>query len=206
MLPYLIFGITYAFAAGVQPGPLQTYIISQTIKKGWRSTLPAALAPIISDLPIVLLILFLLNSVPDYFIVVLRIIGGLFLLFLGYKAFKSWKEYNTENAIAKESGKQTLLSAAFVNILNPNPYLGWSLIMGPMFLEGWRSNPANGIALLIGFYVTIIITLAATIILFAFARKFGPKVSKVLLGLSSFVLFAFGVYQLWIGIHYFTAV
>ena len=35
MLSYLIFGITYAFAAAVQPGPFQTYIISQTLNRGW---------------------------------------------------------------------------------------------------------------------------------------------------------------------------
>ena len=75
--------------------------------------------------------------------------------------------------------------------------------MGPLFLEGWRIEPINGIALLIGFYLTLIITPAATIILFTFAGKFGPKVSKILLGLSSLVLFAFGIYQLWIGILYY---
>lgn len=202
MINYLIFGITYAFAAGVQPGPLQTYLISQTLKKGWRSTLPAAFAPIVSDLPIVLLILLLLSSVPPNFIIILRIVGGLFLLYLGYKAFKSYREYDPEVAILKDSGKQTLFSAAFVNILNPNPYLGWSLIMGPMFLEGWRIAPINGVALIFGFYITIIIVLAATIILFAFAQKLGPKVSKILLGFSSLVLIAFGVYQLWIGLNF----
>jgi threonine/homoserine/homoserine lactone efflux protein len=206
MLNYLIFGITYAFAAGVQPGPLQTYIISQTLKKGWRSTLPAAFAPVISDVPIVILILFLLSTVPDNFVILLRIGGGLFLLYLGFMAFKSWQEYDVDNTISKESGKQTLFSAVLVNILNPNPYLGWSLILGPLFLEGWRITPINGIALIIGFYLTLIITLAGTIILFAFARKFGPRVSKLLLGLSSIVLFAFGIYQLWLGILYYANV
>ncbi len=73
--------------------------------------------------------------------------------------------------------------------------------MGPMFLQGWRIAPMNGFALIIGFYITIIIVLAATIILFAFAKKLGPKVSKVLLGFSSLVLIAFGFYQLWMGIN-----
>jgi len=76
VLSYLILGITYAFAAAVQPGPLQTYLISQTLKKGWRSTLPAAFAPIISDVPIFLLALFLLTSMSDGLIVVLRIAGN----------------------------------------------------------------------------------------------------------------------------------
>ena len=203
MLSYLIFGITYAFAAAVQPGPLQTYIISQTLKKGWRPTLPAAFAPVISDIPILTLVLFLLSTMPDSFIVILRIGGGLFLLYLGFRAFKSWKEFDEDQTISNESGQQTLFNAVFVNILNPAPYLGWSLIMGPLFLEGWRLAPINGIAMIIGFYLTMILTLAGIIILFGFARKFGPKVSKFLIGLSSIVLFVFGIYQLWLGINNF---
>lgn len=203
MLSYLIFGITYAFAAAVQPGPLQTYIISQTLKKGWRSTLPAAFAPVISDIPIFILILFLLSTMPDSFIFILRIGGGLFLLFLGFRAFKSWQEFDANETTLNESGQQTLFNAVFVNLLNPAPYLGWSLIMGPTFIEGWKRTPINGIAMIIGFYVTMILTLAGIIVLFGFARKMGPRVSKILLGFSSIVLFTFGIYQLWVGISYY---
>ena len=202
-MSYLIFGITYAFAAAVQPGPLLTYIISQTLKKGWRSTLPASFAPVISDIPILILILFLLSTMPDSFIFVLRIGGGLFLLYLGFRAFKSWQEFDADQTILNESGQQTLFNAVFVNLLNPAPYLGWSLILGPLFLEGWKQAPINGIAMIIGFYLTMILTLAGIIVLFGFARKLGPKVSKVLLGLSSIVLVAFGIYQLWLGINYY---
>jgi len=200
MLRYLIFGMTYAFAAAVQPGPLQTYIISQTLEKGWRSTLPAAFAPLISDIPIFILILFLLNTMPDNFIIILRIGGGLFLLFLAFKAFKSWQEFDANKTSSNESGQQTLFNAVLVNLLNPNPYLGWSLIMGPLFLEGWRLTQINGIALIAGFYLTMILTLAGIIILFGFARKLGAQVSKILIGLSAIVLFVFGIYQLWLGI------
>jgi len=203
MLTYLIFGITYAFAAGAQPGPLQTYIISQTIEKGWRSTLPAIFAPLISDLPIVVLILFLLSSVPDNFILFLRMGGGLFLIYLGFMAYRSWKKYDPNATNSNKSGKKTLFSAALVNLFNPNPYLGWSLIMGPMLLEGWRIDPINGIVLMLGFYVTLTIMLAATIIIFAFARKLGPSINKISLGISALVLILFGVYQLVMGIRVF---
>lgn len=202
MLTYLIFGITYAFAAAVQPGPLQTYIISQTLNKGWRSTLPAAFAPVISDVPILLLVLFLLSTVPDNFIYILRIGGGLFLLYLGINAFNSWKKYDTDKSVSNDSSQQTLLKAVVVNLLNPAPYIGWSLIMGPLFLQGWKVAPVNGIALIFGFYLTMVITLVGIIFLFSFARKLGPKVGKILLGLSAIVLVAFGIYQLWFGFSY----
>jgi len=199
MLGYLIFGISYAFAAAIQPGPLQTYIIAQTLKKGWRKTLPAVFSPIISDIPIAFLILLLLSNVPDNFVIILRLAGGLFLVYLAYKSYKSWKEYDSESQTSEGSAKQTLFSAVIVNILNPNPYLGWSLIMGPMFIKGWQVAPANGIALMVGFYFVFVITLSAIIILFAFARKFGPQVIKISLGISALVLLLFGIYQLWLG-------
>jgi len=202
-LSYLIFGVTYAFAAAVQPGPLQTYLISQTLKRGWRSTLPAAFAPVISDGPILLLVLFLLSTVPENFVFILRILGGLFLLYLALNAYKSWKEFDPDKSISNDSNQKTLFSAVVVNLLNPAPYLGWSLIMGPIFLEGWEIAPINGISLIIGFYLTLIITLVGIIILFAFASKLGPKVSKILIGISSLALLAFGVYQLWVGIAYY---
>jgi len=72
--------------------------------------------------------------------------------------------------------------------------------MGPLFLEGWRIEPSYGIALIIGFYVTMILTLAGIIILFGFARKLGPMVSKILLGISAIVLLAFGVLAVIFGV------
>jgi threonine/homoserine/homoserine lactone efflux protein len=62
MLIYLIQGVTFGFAAVVQPGPFQTYLMSQALNHGWRRTLPAALAPLISDGPIILLTLLVLSQ------------------------------------------------------------------------------------------------------------------------------------------------
>ena len=200
MFGYLILGITYGFIAAVQPGPLQTYIISKTLNNGWKSTLPASVAPIISDIPIFILIIFLLNALPAEFILILKIFGGIFFLFLGYKTYLSWKNFVFKETNNESSRRETLLNAVIVNLLNPNPYLGWSLIMGPLFLEGWRIAPMDGISLIIGFYTTMAFFLVITIFLFAYARKFGPA---VLLGLSSIAMFAFGFYQLWMGLNDF---
>jgi threonine/homoserine/homoserine lactone efflux protein len=102
-----------------------------------------------------------------------------------------------------QASQQTVLKAALVNILNPAPYLGWSLVMGPLLLAGWRETPANGIALLVGFYGTMVISLAGIIVLFAAARNLGPQVSRALLGVSALALACFGVYELWLGTRVF---
>ena len=79
---YLLLGATYAFAAAVQPGPFQTYLISSTLTHGWRRTAPAVLAPILSDIPIVCLVLLVLTRVPPLAVELLRLSGGLFVLYL----------------------------------------------------------------------------------------------------------------------------
>ena len=148
---YLILGMTYAFAAAVQPGPFQTYLISQTLSNGWRRTVPAAFAPLLSDGPIIVLVLLVLSRMPGWLAQVLQCAGGVFLLYLAVGAFKTWRDYDIKKAIQGQSSRQTVFKAALVNLLNPAPWLGWSLVMGPLLLKGWRETPANGIALLVGF-------------------------------------------------------
>ena len=72
--------------------------------------------------------------------------------------------------------------------------------MGPLLLKGWRETPANGIALVVGFYVTMVVTLAAIITLFAGTRHLGPRIGRGLVGLSAIALACFGCYELWAGI------
>ncbi|MGA9363484.1 MAG: LysE family transporter [Bacteroidota bacterium] len=200
MLHYLILGITFAFAAAVQPGPLQTYLISQSLSKGHRHTLPAAFSPLISDGPIIVLVLLVLSALPRLLVNVLQLAGGFFLLYLAISAWKTWRDYDAKKAVQVQSSQQTLLKAAMVNLLNPNPYLGWSLVMGPLLLKGWRETPVNGITLLVGFYATLVVCLVGTIMLFSTARNLGPRVSRVLIGISAIALACFGFYELWSGI------
>jgi len=194
MLTYLILGMTYAFAAAVQPGPLQTYLISQTLTHGWRRTLPAALSPLLSDGPIILLVLLVLSRVPAWMMQALRLAGGVFVLYLAWAALQAWRRYDAQ-AIPSPP-PSTVLQAALVNVLNPNPYIAWTLVLGPLLLKAWRETPSHGVALLAGFYGTMVLALAATIALSATARNLGPRVTRLLIGLSSVALACFGCYLL----------
>lgn len=200
MVGYLILGMTYAFAAAAQPGPLQTYLISQTASHGWRRTLPAALSPLLSDGPVIVVVLLVLSRVPAWFVQALRCAGGVFVLYLAYSAVVTWRRFDPRDAAEAPSKRQSVLRAALVNLLNPNPYLGWSLVMGPLLLKGWRESPARGVALVAGFYGVMIFSLAAIIALAATARRVGPRVNRALAGASAVALGGFGCYLLWSGL------
>ncbi len=199
MLLYFIQGVTLGFAAAVQPGPFQTYLISQTLSNGWRRTLPIVLAPLLSDVPILALVLLILSHVSETIIQILHLAGGAFIVYLAFGAFKAWQRFDPQRP-TPQSGSQSLLKAAFVNLLNPNPYLFWSLVGGPLFLTAWREAPLNGIGYLLGFYITIIGSMALGVVLLSIAGRFGPKVNRILLGISALALFGMGLYQIWLGI------
>ncbi|MFC1871043.1 LysE family translocator [Chloroflexota bacterium] len=199
MAIYIVLGITFGFAAAVQPGPLQTFIISRTLNNGWRYTLPSACAPLVSDIPIVIVVLLILNSVPIWVENVLHFAGGFFVLFLAWGAFKSFKNYRLNQMALLHASRQNFVKAVTINLLNPNPYLAWGLVMGPLLLKGWRESPGNGIGLVAGFYCTMILTTVGIILLFSAVKRFGSKVSRILIGISVIALAGFGLYQLWLG-------
>lgn len=197
---YILQGIGYGLAAAAQPGPFQTYLISQTLLKGWRQTLPAALAPLVSDGPIIALCLLVLSQIPPWLQRFLYIAGGLFLLYLAYGAHKSWKNLDPNMPEVETGTQQSVLKAALINMLNPNPYIFWSLVTGPILVTGWREAPVNGIGFITGFYLTMILGFSLIIIVFGSARQLGPRVNRALLGISAIALFCFGLIQLWLGI------
>ena len=199
MINYLIFGLTYSFACVVQPGPFQAFLFSQSITNGWRKTVPLVFAPLMSDLPVIILVLLVLTSVPHEVLQVLQCAGGLFLIYLAYGAYKTWRTF-TPNTLMEIPPHNIVFKAVLINLLNPNPYLAWSLIMGPLLIKGWNEAPSNGIVLLAGFYGSMIIYSIGLIGLFAAARNLGPRISRIAIGISVIAFAAFGIYQLWSGI------
>jgi threonine/homoserine/homoserine lactone efflux protein len=197
---YILQGIGYGLTAASQPGPLQTHLISQTLIKGWKSSLPAALAPLLSDGPIIALSLLILSQVPLWLQRFLYIAGGLFVLYLAYSAYETWKNFDAALPDLETGTQQSVLKAALINTLNPSPYIFWGLVTGPILLTGWRETPLYGLGFVAAFYVTMILGLFTIILVFGFARQLGPNVNRTLLGVSAIVLFCFGLVQLWLGI------
>ncbi len=200
-LSYALQAAALGLSAAASPGPFQAYLISQALRLGWKRALPAAFAPLISDGPILVLVLFILTRLPPGFLRVLQTGGAFFIIYLAWKswqAFRAFQPQQSKSSAGEE--RQNVFQAALMNFLNPNPYIFWSVVAGPMLIAGWNLSPINGIAFLLGFYLVMVLALALLIFLFASAGSLGPRVNRALLGLSPVALLAFGVYQLWKGI------
>lgn len=198
MLPYILQGLTFGLTAAASPGPMQAFLLSQTLKNGWLRTLPAALAPLLSDGPIIVLTLFILSQIPDSALRLIRIAGGLFLIYLAWGAFKNYRQAKeTDLEIEPDSRTQSLLKAALTNFLSPVPYIFWSTILGPLLLEAWELSPATGIAFLLSFYGLLIGGFALTILVFDLLGRFPPTITRALSFISAVLLLYLGFTQLW---------
>jgi threonine/homoserine/homoserine lactone efflux protein len=198
MLAYALQGITIGFSAGVTPGPLMAYFLSQTLKNGWKRTLPAAMAPLISDGPIILLVLLLLTRTPDWLLNSLRILGGGFILYLAWKSLPLLRDVQSIGQLTEEK-PTSLRDAVTMNLLNPNPYLYWGTILGPILLEGWRRFPSWGLGFMAGFYGTMITCFMGLIFLFSAARQLGPGVVRALGFVAAVAMLGFGLFQIFSG-------
>jgi threonine/homoserine/homoserine lactone efflux protein len=190
VLSHLALGGGLAFAAAIQPGPLQAYLFARAAEAGPRRTLPACLSPLISDGPIALVSLLLLSRLPPSVHALFRFAGGLLLIGLAGAALLRWRR--PAAAAPARSAPRTLAEAVLVNVMNPNPYLGWSTVVGPAVLAAWRESGPSAVAVVAAFYGTMCATLAALVLL-AGSRLLGARARRALVVVSAAVLAALGV-------------
>lgn len=200
MLLFLLQGSALGFTAAASPGPLQAFLLDQSVRNGWRRTLPASLAPLLSDGPILLLALLILSHTPTWLLNLLRVVGGLFVLYLAWDASSAFRHFDRQMEQSTFPPTGSLWKAAVTNLLNPNPYIFWSFVAGPILVEGWRQAPRFGLTFMIGFYAALVLSLAGLIILFAAAGRLDSRLARALSGLSALALFILGLYQLWQGV------
>jgi threonine/homoserine/homoserine lactone efflux protein len=198
VIPYLVFGGAFAFAAAVQPGPLQAFLLSKVSTAGWRRTLPACVSPLLSDGPIALVALLALSHFTVVVQQALRVAGGGLLLYFAWEAFRRWRV--PAAAGPESSPPRTVLQAALVNLLNPNPYLGWALVLGPTAMAAWQRQPAFAVGLVIAFYATMVTTMALFILLVGTARLLHPRAAQVLQVMSALLLAALGTWLVMAGV------
>ncbi len=91
MINFLTIGTILGLSAGFAPGPLLTLVISETLQHDIKSGVKVALAPIITDLPIIILTLFILAKLSNFHNIlgIISLTGGFVILFMGYESIRT---------------------------------------------------------------------------------------------------------------------
>ncbi len=153
-ITYLTMGAVFGLTAGISPGPLLTLVISETLRHNKTEGVKIAIAPLITDIPIVLLTIFILSKMASFDMVIgiISILGGIFIAYLGYDSIRSKGiEIEIQNLKLKSIRKGII-----VNILSPHPYIFWLMVGAPITIRAYQASPAAAFAFIIAFYVLLV--------------------------------------------------
>jgi threonine/homoserine/homoserine lactone efflux protein len=154
MINFLAIGTILGLSAGFAPGPLLTLVISETLQHDIKSGVKVALAPIITDLPIIILTLLILAELSNFHTLlgIISLTGGFFILFMGYESIRTkGVELNLH-----EKKPKSLTKGILANALNPHPYLFWLSVGAPTMTKAMSLSIFAPLAFIFSFYVLLV--------------------------------------------------
>ncbi len=138
MIEFLSAGTLLGLAAGFAPGPLLVLVISETLKHNIKAGIKVSIAPLVTDVPIILLSLLILNRLADFrpVLACISIFGGLFILYLSYESLKTRGVELNLSSVSASSFRKGVIT----NALNPHPYIFYMTVGAPIIFRAINQN------------------------------------------------------------------
>ena len=157
-------GIALGIIEGIKPGPLLAMVIRESLSKGLKAGMWTAAAPIFTDGPMIIASLFLASwmATQPSVLFSISLLGALFLIKMGIECFSL--EPPDPDADPDPSG--SFKRGVMTNLLNPNVYMFWFLIGGPLMASAAEQAPLAPVLYAICFLITIILVKASIAWLF----------------------------------------
>lgn len=194
-IPFLTMGAFFGLSAGISPGPLLTLVITETLKHNRKEGIKVAVAPLITDLPIILLTSLIFSRLSQYSLILalISLAGGIYFSWLGYETLKT-KGLDID---LKKKKSGSLRKGITANFLNPNPYIFWLTAGIPNAFKAYERSLITVILYFLLFYVMLIGSKIIVALLAErskdFLRKSTYRIIMLILGtaLSGFAVWFF---------------
>ena len=198
MFAALMTGLSLGFSAGISPGPLNTLVLTTSLERGLRAGLRVAVAPLLTDLPIVVISLLIFTALPFGLEIALTLGGALLLTYMGVDTLLRARDARLSALIEHGAAGQDLLRGFMVNLLSPHPWLFWLGVGSPILIAAWRKSPLQGVLFLVGFYTLLVGSKIAIAMFVAGARtRLTDRWYRGLLAFSGLLLLLFAGLLFW---------
>jgi threonine/homoserine/homoserine lactone efflux protein len=201
ILKFIAMGGMLGLTAGMSPGPLLTLVISETLSHSKREGIRIAISPLITDIPIVVVSLFVFSRLNEFnsILGVISLVGGIFVAYLGYETIQARELPIGENYIQPESLKKGIIA----NFLSPHPYLFWVTVGAPLALEAYQISLLTLLLFFLSFYLFLTGSKIVIALLVAKSKAFlKNKIYTWVMRILGFSLFVFSVFFISEGVSY----
>lgn len=147
----LLLGLGIGWAAGIAPGPLSVLVVTSAIQRGFGAGARIAVAPLLTDGPIVALGVLLATGVPGEVVDALSVAGGIYLVWLGLSEIRHADSPQSAVSVAGD-----LRRGVVANLLSPHPWLFWFTVGGPRAVEAWQRSPSGAVWFIVAFFVALV--------------------------------------------------
>lgn len=140
--------------AGLSPGPLLTLVIAESLQHGIRAGIKVALAPLLSDAPIIVLTVWLVGQLSGLqgVLALLSVLGSAYILHMAYATARSTLPVGQVTQQSSASIRKGVLT----NVLSPHPYLFWLTVGATTLLKASAVHALAPVLFMLGFYLPLV--------------------------------------------------
>ena len=186
-------GIALGIIEGIKPGPLLTMVIRESLSKGLKAGMWTAAAPIFTDGPMIIASILLAGWIAEEpaVLCIISILGAGFLAWMGVECFGIDPP---DPDVGESDVTGSLRRGVVTNLLNPNVYVFWFLIGGPLMASAAAEEPLAPVAYALSFLVSIILVKVSIAYFFDRTREtLSPRAYRTALPLCGIGMLAFAV-------------
>lgn len=198
----------FGLSAFAMPGPLQAFLINNSLRFGWRRSVWMVLAPLVIDPPLIVLFLFAHQTLLQILPImenVIYLLGGAFILYLAWGAWQDLRADETTNERTGDeatdmSGFQVFTRALGLNVFSPGPYLFWGTVLIPLLQTALDASAFHAVSFLLAFYGTFLGGWVVLAVVLSSLRQLDDRFMRGLLWVTFALLVFFGFQFLWRGV------
>jgi threonine/homoserine/homoserine lactone efflux protein len=146
--------------AGLAPGPYTTMVAGTALEQGFTPAARLALAPLVADLPPLVVTALILKRLSGGALMALGIIGGLMILYIGSRFLLRWRAgelpLDPDHPDVPRSAR--FWHVAVATAVSPVPWIFWLVVGSPLMLRSWSHSAAEGLLFIAIVFVTNIVT------------------------------------------------
>lgn len=189
----ILFGAAIGLASGLNPGPVLTLVVTSTLERGFGAGARVAMAPLITDAPLITLCVLALRNLAAGWLAALGLVGGLVVVVLGVRTGLTARhaELPAPDATAE---RRDWWRGIVVNALNPNAWLFWATVGAPLLIRLTPDRTGSAIGFMLAFFLLLVGSKLAVAALLAKGRhRLTVRGYRLTMTACSILLIVFGV-------------